>query len=154
MKAVGLLTETSPTIVHTHQGHRMSWSPLVPTAHSTEAAASNRVLHNHFPGSECVGVLSASTALRVQLLLALPDENSLCTKGRVCGYMDSEAGCLVIEIRDGVSGYLEAEVGCLVIWNWLPSPHSSSSATADTFNRCLYPRKALLLTGNAGEREG
>lgn len=34
--------------------------------------------------------------------------------------MDSEAGCLAIEIRDRVSGYLEAEVGCLVIWNWLP----------------------------------
>lgn len=113
----------------------MSWSPLDHTAHSTEAAASNRVLlHNHFPGLECVRVLSAPTALRVQLLLALPDENSLCTKGRVCGYMDSEAGCLVIEIRDRVSGYLEAEVGCLVIWNWLPSPHSSSSATADRFS--------------------
>lgn len=65
-------------------------------------------------------MLSASTALRVQLLLALPGENSLCTKGRACGYMDSEAGCLAIEIRDRVSGYLEAEVGCLVIWNWLP----------------------------------
>lgn len=65
-------------------------------------------------------MMAASSALGVQLLLALPDENSLWTKGRVCGYLESEAGCLVIETRDRVSGYLESEVGCLVIWNRLP----------------------------------
>lgn len=44
-------------------------------------------------GLECCLPLHLS---RVQLLLALPDESSLYTKGRVSGYLESEAGYLVI----------------------------------------------------------
>lgn len=83
----------------------------VPTAHSTEVATSNGVLHNHFPGSEYVGVLSASMPLRVQLLLALPDENSLHTKGRVSGYWNQRQGVWLFRFSGRVSGYLESEVG-------------------------------------------
>lgn len=106
-----------PPPQYTHQGHRMSWPPLVPSVHSAEAAASNRVLHNHFPGSECVGSVvclhssqsPAFTGFAGWELTLYKREGVWLygLRGRVSGYWNQRQGVWLFGGRGRVSGYLE-----------------------------------------------